>query len=47
LYIVHTDARRSNTCAVFREAVLAVIERERDMTCQPGSSGGSAEGFSF
>jgi hypothetical protein len=27
------------------EAVLAVIERERDMACQPGSSVGSAEGF--
>jgi hypothetical protein len=24
---------------------MAVIERERDMACQPGSSGGSAEGF--
>jgi hypothetical protein len=26
---------------------MAVIERERDMACQPGSSGGSAEGFFF
>ena len=25
--------------------VIAVIERKRDMSCQPGSSGGSAEGF--
>jgi hypothetical protein len=24
---------------------MAVIERERDMACQPGSSGGSAEGI--
>jgi hypothetical protein len=30
---------------VFWETVLAVIERERDMACQPGSFGGSAEGF--
>jgi hypothetical protein len=26
---------------------MAMIERERNMACQPGSSGGSAEGFFF
>jgi hypothetical protein len=43
-----------NTSAVFWEVVLAVIEsgdREgrarRDMACQPGSSRGSAEDFSW
>jgi hypothetical protein len=25
--------------------VIAIIERKRDMACQPGSSRGSAEGF--
>jgi hypothetical protein len=38
---------RVATGAVFYVAVMAVIERERDMACRPGSSGGSAEGFFF
>jgi hypothetical protein len=44
MLFILTHAGLRNTCAVFWEAV---IERERDMACQPGSSGGSAEGFSF
>jgi hypothetical protein len=45
MIFILTHAGLLSTSAVFWEAVLAVIERERDMACQPGSSGGSAEGF--
>jgi hypothetical protein len=42
-----TGIARAEVLRLRSRWVMAVIQRKRDMACQPGSSRGSAEGFFF